>query len=67
MMLPRLLLLVVASALPLASVAAGAVGVGEGFCSAEPSAASGGCSGVRPPLYWKATNPTLAPAHLQGE
>uniref|UniRef100_A0A0D3GR67 Cupin type-1 domain-containing protein n=1 Tax=Oryza barthii TaxID=65489 RepID=A0A0D3GR67_9ORYZ len=65
MMLPRLLLLVVASALPLASVAAGAVGVGEGFCSAEPSAASGGCSGVRPPLYWKVTNPTLAPAHLQ--
>uniref|UniRef100_A0A0E0EBF5 Cupin 2 conserved barrel domain-containing protein n=1 Tax=Oryza meridionalis TaxID=40149 RepID=A0A0E0EBF5_9ORYZ len=65
MMLPRLLLLLVVSPLPLASVAAGAVGVGEGFCSAEPSAASGGCSGVRPPLYWKATNPTLAPAHLQ--
>uniref|UniRef100_A0A0E0LKW1 (S)-ureidoglycine aminohydrolase n=1 Tax=Oryza punctata TaxID=4537 RepID=A0A0E0LKW1_ORYPU len=63
MMLPRLhLLLVVVSALPLVSVAAG-VG-GEGFCSAEPSA-SRECSGARPPLYWKVTNPTLAPAHLQ--
>ncbi|KAF0909065.1 hypothetical protein E2562_030817 [Oryza meyeriana var. granulata] len=60
MILPRLhLLLVLVSVLPLASVAAG----GEGFCSAEPSASSE-CSG-RPPLYWKVTNPTLAPAHLQ--
>ncbi|CAL5062657.1 unnamed protein product [Urochloa decumbens] len=41
--------------------AAGDVDGGEGFCSAEPSSE---CSGG-PPLYWKATHPTLAPAHLQ--
>ncbi|XP_006657720.1 probable (S)-ureidoglycine aminohydrolase [Oryza brachyantha] len=63
MMLPRLLLLAfVVSVPPRASAAGG----GEGFCSAEPSASSE-CSGrpPPPPLYWKVTNPTLAPAHLQ--
>ncbi|KAL2903110.1 (S)-ureidoglycine aminohydrolase [Bienertia sinuspersici] len=34
----------------------------EGFCSAPSSASNGGNSGV---LYWKVTNPTLSPAHLQ--
>ncbi|KAL5198043.1 hypothetical protein ABZP36_001555 [Zizania latifolia] len=52
-------LILLASVLPLASAAGG--GGGDGFCSAEPSSE---CSG-RPPLYWKVTSPTLAPAHLQ--
>jgi hypothetical protein len=48
---------------PLASLAgAAAAGAGEGFCSAEPSS---DCS-QGPPLYWKVTNPTLSPVHLQG-
>jgi hypothetical protein len=47
---------------PIAGAAAGGGDAGEGFCSVE---ASSECSGG-PPLYWKATHPTLAPAHLQG-
>jgi (S)-ureidoglycine aminohydrolase len=45
-----------------ASLRCGAsAGVGEGFCSAEPSSE---CYGGKA-LYWKVTHPTLAPAHLQ--
>ncbi|GJN32349.1 hypothetical protein PR202_gb20852 [Eleusine coracana subsp. coracana] len=42
---------------------AGTAGGGEveGFCSVQQSSE---CSGSQP-LYWKATHPTLAPAHLQ--
>lgn len=47
---------------PIAGAAAGGGDAGEGFCSVE---ASSECSGGLP-LYWKATHPTLAPAHLQG-
>ncbi|TVU39071.1 hypothetical protein EJB05_12474 [Eragrostis curvula] len=53
--LPLLVLLIA-----MASLRCGAA-VGEGFCSVEPSSE---CSGDQP-LYWKATHPTLAPAHLQ--
>jgi (S)-ureidoglycine aminohydrolase len=56
------LLLLALALVPLASLAgAAAAGAGEGFCSVEPSR---DCS-QGPPLYWKVTNPTLAPGHLQ--
>uniref|UniRef100_A0A0D9WZ12 Cupin type-1 domain-containing protein n=1 Tax=Leersia perrieri TaxID=77586 RepID=A0A0D9WZ12_9ORYZ len=58
MMLP-LLLVALVSLLPLASSVAAGGADGEGFCSASSE-----CSGG-PPLYWKVTNPTLAPTHLQ--
>uniref|UniRef100_K3ZVK0 Cupin type-2 domain-containing protein n=1 Tax=Setaria italica TaxID=4555 RepID=K3ZVK0_SETIT len=57
----RSLFLFVLAASLRCGAAAGYGDAGEGFCSAEPSS---GCSGG-PPLYWKATHPTLAPAHLQ--
>ncbi|CAM0905924.1 unnamed protein product [Alopecurus aequalis] len=55
----HLLLLALVSLAPLGG--ASATGAAEGFCSAEPSS---DCS-QRPPLYWKVTNPTLAPVHLR--
>ncbi|KAK3125050.1 hypothetical protein QOZ80_7BG0599340 [Eleusine coracana subsp. coracana] len=47
----------------MASLRCGTAGGGEveGFCSVQQSSE---CSGSQP-LYWKATHPTLAPAHLQ--
>ena len=36
----------------------------EGFCSAPSNSDSYSNSGH---MYWKVTNPTLAPSHLEGE
>ncbi|CAN6225619.1 unnamed protein product [Urochloa humidicola] len=57
----RTLFLFILVALLRCGAEAGGGGGSEGFCSAEPSSE---CS-RGPPLYWKATHPTLAPAHLQ--
>lgn len=37
----------------------------DGFC-AVPSIVKGTPNSESRPLYWKVTNPTLAPSHLQG-
>ncbi|GJN13257.1 hypothetical protein PR202_ga31609 [Eleusine coracana subsp. coracana] len=63
-MAPPIHLLLLFLSILMASLRCGTAGGGEveGFCSVQPSSE---CSGGQP-LYWKATHPTLAPAHLQG-
>ncbi|KAK3127074.1 hypothetical protein QOZ80_7AG0567940 [Eleusine coracana subsp. coracana] len=62
-MAPPIHLLLLFLSILMASLRCGTAGGGEveGFCSVQPSSE---CSGGQP-LYWKATHPTLAPAHLQ--